>query len=70
MFESESRLALIIDSTGAQKNSESLVSVLDKMTQAGLEAEKSVDGGFCHVTACRKVRQDAYRPDASTERRA
>lgn len=41
MSESQSRLAVIIDSTGAQKNAESLTTALDKMTQSG---DKAVTG--------------------------
>ncbi|EMH4161662.1 phage tail tape measure protein [Pluralibacter gergoviae] len=41
MTEQTSRLAIVIDSTGAQKNADSLASALGKMTQAGEKAASS-----------------------------
>lgn len=41
MAEQTSRLAVIIDSSGAQKNAENLASALGRMTQAGDKASKS-----------------------------
>lgn len=41
MTEQTSRLAIVIDSTGAQKNADSLASALGKMTQAGERAASS-----------------------------
>ncbi|MFH8134217.1 phage tail length tape measure family protein [Pantoea osteomyelitidis] len=41
MSEQESRLAIIIDSTGAEKNADSLTVALNKMTQAGQESVAS-----------------------------
>lgn len=41
MTEQTSRLAIVIDSTGAQKNADNLASALGKMTQAGEKAANS-----------------------------
>lgn len=41
MAEQQSRLAIVIDSTGAQRNAEGLAGALNKMTQAG---QKAADG--------------------------
>lgn len=41
MAEQQSRLAIIIDSTGAQRNAEGLAGALSKMTQAGQKAADS-----------------------------
>lgn len=41
MAEQTSRLAIIIDSTGAERNADSLASALGKMTQAGNQASNS-----------------------------
>lgn len=43
MAEQTSRLAIIIDSTGAEKNVDSLASALGKMTQAGDQASNSAN---------------------------
>lgn len=43
MAEQTSRLAIIIDSTGAQRNAETLTSALGKMTQAGDQASGSAN---------------------------
>lgn len=43
MAEQTSRLAIIIDSTGAEKNADSLASALGKMTQAGDQASNSAN---------------------------
>lgn len=41
MAEQQSRLAIVIDSTGAQRNAEGLAGALSKMTQAGQRAADS-----------------------------
>ncbi|MBA7854114.1 phage tail length tape measure family protein [Enterobacter sp. RHBSTW-00901] len=43
MSEQTSRLAIVIDSTGAEKNAENLTTALDKMTQAGQGAADSAN---------------------------
>lgn len=43
MAEQESRLAIRLDSSGAEKQAESLVEALVKMTRAGEEAERAAD---------------------------
>lgn len=43
MAEQTSRLAIIIDSTGAERNADSLASALGKMTQAGEQASNSAN---------------------------
>lgn len=43
MAEQQSRLAIVIDSTGAQRNAEGLAGALAKMTQAGQKAAGSAD---------------------------
>ncbi|EQC1582988.1 phage tail tape measure protein [Klebsiella oxytoca] len=43
MAEQESRLAIRLDSSGAEKQAESLVEALVKMTRAGEEAERATD---------------------------
>ena len=43
MSEQTSRLAIILDSSGAQRNAEGLAGALQKMTQAGESAEKATD---------------------------
>ncbi len=43
MAEQTSRLAIIIDSTGAERNADSLASALGKMTQAGDQASNSAN---------------------------
>jgi phage-related minor tail protein len=43
MAEQESRLAIRLDSSGAEKQADSLVDALVKMTRAGEEAEKAAD---------------------------
>ncbi|KHE06423.1 phage tail length tape measure family protein [Citrobacter braakii] len=43
MTEQTSRLAIVLDSTGAQRNAEGLAGALQKMTQAGEQAEKATE---------------------------
>ncbi|MBJ9005965.1 phage tail length tape measure family protein [Citrobacter koseri] len=43
MSEQTSRLAIILDSTGAQRNADNLATALVKITQAGEQAEKATD---------------------------
>ncbi|MGI8194463.1 hypothetical protein ACR0R0_14705 [Klebsiella pneumoniae] len=43
MTEQTSRLAIILDSTGAEKNADSLASALNKMTAEGEKAEFATD---------------------------
>lgn len=43
MAEQTSRLAIVLDSTGAQRNAEGLAGALQKMTQAGEQAEKATE---------------------------
>lgn len=43
MAEQESRLAIRLDSSGAEKQADSLAVALVKMTRAGEEAERAAD---------------------------
>ncbi|MFV8936663.1 phage tail length tape measure family protein [Serratia fonticola] len=60
MTEQTSRLAIVIDSTGAEKQADSLSTALDKMTGSGKEASKAVsDTGKAADSAAKSVTRKA-----------
>jgi hypothetical protein len=64
MTEQTSRLAIILDSTGAEKNADSLASALNKITAEGEKAEFATDNlsaATKDLNSHLKVDQTRYR---------
>ncbi|WP_228284456.1 hypothetical protein [Klebsiella variicola] len=62
MTEQTSRLAIILDSTGAEKNADSLASALNKITAEGEKAEFATD----NLSAATKDLNSILRLDQNT----